>query len=80
MVIMQPSLDINKSPRSFVLMIIDFMNKYPDSTYEYPFEFKIQWIQLRNGKSPNELATFNLNKKISLSLSQDCIIIQQKKY
>ena len=62
MVIMQPSLDINKFPRTCALMIKDFMNNYIDLTYEQRLESRIQKIQVRNENSPNELATFNLNK------------------
>ena len=45
MVIMQPSIDINKLPHSFASMITNFKKNCRDSTYEQFLEFRIQGIQ-----------------------------------
>jgi hypothetical protein len=62
MVIKQPSIDINKIPHSFALMISNFMKYCLDLTYEKILEFIIQEIQVRIENIPSELASFNLNK------------------
>ena len=62
MVIKQSSININKFPHSFALMITNFMKYCRHLTYEKLLEFIIQGIQVRIENNPSELASFNPNK------------------